>query len=107
MSLPSEPVVYVVETEHLGPQLFESTEIASIYDSFSVFTPEGDKVSLTITGFDLSGNSSTVTLNSAQGCAGASGSIAAGEGSGILALLAMLGLCSARLRRHAGDLSQG
>ena len=107
MSDPGEPVVYIIEAEHLGPKLFESREMTAFYDSFDVYTRQGDEVNLTITGFDLSGNSSTVELNSAQGCAGMRGSIADGGGSGILALLAILGLCSARVRRHAGDLYQG
>jgi hypothetical protein len=69
------------------------------WDSFLVTTPQSDKVDLTITAFDLSGNSSTVELLSAQGCVGSGSSFAAGRGNGGLALCSLLALGLLRRRR--------
>jgi hypothetical protein len=107
MDDPGEPVIYQVEVDHLGPQEWDGTDFVVFWDSFLVQTAQGDKVDLSITAFDLSGNSSTVELNAAKGCAGSGSSMAAGPGVGILVLLAMGFVGSVRLRRHEGDLSEG
>lgn len=100
MTPSSEPVLYLVEVEHLGPADWDSSEQLAFWDSFLVTTPQSDKVDVTITAFDLSGNSSTVELLSARGCAGSGSSLAAGRGHGGLALLALLALVGLRRRER-------
>jgi MYXO-CTERM domain-containing protein len=99
MTPPSEPVLYVVDVDHLGPVAWDSSEQLAFWDSFLVTTAQSDKVDVTITGFDLSGNSSTVELLSARGCAGSGSSLAAGHGNGGLALASLLALAVLRRRR--------
>jgi hypothetical protein len=99
MAPSSEPVLYLVDVEHLGPVAWESSELVAFWNSFLVATPQFDKVDVTITAFDLSGNSSTVELLSAQGCAGSGSSFSAGRGNGGLALCSLLALILLRRRR--------
>jgi MYXO-CTERM domain-containing protein len=94
-----QPASLVMDVDHLGPVAWDSSEQLAFWDSFLVTTAQSDKVDVTITGFDLSGNSSTVELLSARGCAGSGSSLAAGHGNGGLALASLLALAVLRRRR--------
>lgn len=90
MTEADEPVVYVAEVSHAGPVSWDTEEVVSFWNSLFVATPQGDRVNVTVTAYDLSGNSSSVTLVDAQGCSGSGSSIAGGRGDGVLALLSLL-----------------
>jgi len=100
MAEADEPVLYVAAVTHLGPISWGNDEVVAFWNSMFVQTSQGDSVDVTVTAYDLSGNSTSVALVDAQGCAGSGSSIAGGRGGGVLALLSLLslGLCGRRRR---------